>query len=125
MSRDQMSGMTVTSDATAEFRTAFGTEPSGLWSAPGRVNLIGEHTDYNDGHVLPFAIGSRARAAVRLRDDGRVRLASTEYADSVETGLDDLRQATGWSAYVLGTVWALREAGADIRGVDVVVDSAV
>src|SRR5947209_15465538 len=92
-------------DVVAVFRCLTGRDPSGVWSAPGRVNLIGEHTDYNDGHVLPFAIDARARAAVQLRSDGRVRVASTTYAGSVEVGLDELGRATGWSAYVLGTLW--------------------
>ena len=54
------------------FEAVFGYSPDGIWSAPGRVNLIGEHTDYNEGFVLPFAIDRRTFAALALRDDGLV-----------------------------------------------------
>ena len=62
--------------ARALFREIAGRAPDGVWSAPGRVNLIGEHTDYNEGFVLPFAIDRRTTAAVGLRTDGTVRVAS-------------------------------------------------
>lgn len=110
-------------EARALFVDLTGREPDGLWSAPGRVNLIGEHTDYNDGFVLPFAIPYRTVAAVGLRDDGRgrVRVASTFAAEPVEVDLDELDAlfptATGaepavpeWAAYPLGVAWALRHA---------------
>ena len=136
---------TETQDAA---RTLFveltGREPDGLWSAPGRVNLIGEHTDYNDGFVLPFAIPHRTVAAVGLRDDdrGRVRVASTFAAEPVEVALDELDDlfptASGakpavpeWAAYPLGVAWALGQAlatdGADrpFRGMDIAIASDV
>uniref|UniRef100_UPI0035B12B2A galactokinase family protein n=1 Tax=Microbacterium sp. TaxID=51671 RepID=UPI0035B12B2A len=68
--------------ARALFAERFGTEPIGTWSAPGRANLIGEHTDYNDGFVLPFAIEHRTHVALGLREDGVIRVAST-FADGV------------------------------------------
>ncbi len=117
--------------ATGLFRTRFGGEPDGLWRAPGRVNLIGEHTDYNDGYVLPFAIDRASRVAVALRDDRRVRIASTfENGEPVETTLDEIagRRFSGWSAYPFGVVWAFGEAGTDlaaVRGFDLAVDSDV
>ncbi|MDR2322809.1 MAG: galactokinase family protein, partial [Microbacterium sp.] len=81
---------TAVAAAEALFREVTGSEPAGVWSAPGRANLIGEHTDYNDGFVLPFAIQHRTAAAARLRADGRIRVASTFAAEPVEVALDDL-----------------------------------
>jgi galactokinase len=104
------------------FQERVGAEPAGVWSAPGRVNLIGEHTDYNEGHVLPFAVGQRTTAAVGFRHDRIVRVVSLQQQDAVECAVDDLAQATGWSAYVLGTVWALGQAGLPLGGFDIVVD---
>jgi len=94
--------MSALDAARTLFTELSGRDPEGVWSAPGRVNLIGEHTDYNEGFVLPFAIPHRTFAAARLRDDDRVRVTSTFAADPVEVGLDDLevlfpalRQAQG------------------------------
>ncbi|MBT2483594.1 MULTISPECIES: galactokinase [unclassified Microbacterium] len=139
--------MTDTQDAVrALFAELTGREPDGVWSAPGRVNLIGEHTDYNDGFVLPFAIPHRTVAAVGLRDDdrGRVRVASTFAEDPVEVGLDELddlfpsatatadaSRVPEWAAYPLGVAWALRQAVRGIgatgafRGIDIAIASDV
>ena len=65
-------------DSTTLFRTTFGREPAGRYSAPGRVNLIGEHTDYNNGLVLPFAIDARAQVSAARNDDGVVRVVSAQ-----------------------------------------------
>jgi galactokinase len=107
----------------AAFREFAGRDPDGVWWAPGRVNLIGEHTDYNDGLVLPFAIPRGTYAAVARRADGRLRCLSLEEGPAKDA---DAQQAgpgrsDGWSAYVHGVVWALREAGFDVGGADVVV----
>ena len=116
------------------FISLTGREPDGLWSAPGRVNLIGEHTDYNEGFVLPFAIDRRTRAAVGLRTDRVIRVTSTFDDTAVEfqlTELDAARTAghiVGWSAYPLGVAWALGQHGADLTtvpGVDIIIDSTV
>ncbi|GGM61759.1 galactokinase [Microbacterium saperdae] len=129
--------MTAAQDsARALFSALTGYEPDGLWSAPGRVNLIGEHTDYNEGFVLPFAIPHRTVAAVGTRDDGRIRVASTFADDAVEVGLDELVSLfptrTGsqpavpeWAAYPLGVAWALQLAGASGHGVDIAIASDV
>lgn len=102
---------TIDNEATRLFTAQFGGEPDGVWSAPGRVNLIGEHTDYNDGFALPFAIDHRAVVAVRLRDDDRVVVVSTAGGDPVETDLAALdgSRISSWAAYVFGIVWALGE----------------
>lgn len=126
-------------DARALFLDLTGREPEGLWSAPGRVNLIGEHTDYNEGFVLPFAIPYRTVAAVARRDDGRIRVASTFDSGAVEVGLDELDTlfptpagaapaVPEWAAYPLGVAWAMRQAGAvdaSFTGVDIALASDV
>ena len=114
----------------ARFEQRFGRPALGVWSAPGRVNLIGEHTDYNDGFVLPFAIDRRTWVAVAPRLDRVLRVASTFADEPVEVSIDELspEQLSGWSAYPLGVAWALGEHGADLAdasGVDMFFDSTV
>src|SRR5690606_32834089 len=114
----------------ALFADTYGYAPTGTWSAPGRVNLIGEHTDYNAGLVLPFGIDRRTSAAVGLRDDRTVRVRSTFSTEEVVADLDALAPGTmeGWGAYVLGMAWALAEGGAALshaRGLDILIDSDV
>src|SRR3954465_698131 len=103
-------------DGREAFRERFGHKPLGVWSAPGRVNLIGEHTDYNEGFVLPFAINRRTVAALALRDDRIARVGSSFADEVVEVPLDDLSPEVlaGWAAYPLGVAWALGEFGADL-----------
>lgn len=114
------------------FQQAYGYEPTVRYSAPGRVNLIGEHTDYNDGYVLPFAIDRRTTASIAPRPDRLLRVSSAFDAGTVlELSLDDLDPSnmTGWSAYVFGIAWALHEqASADLSdktGFDVFIESDV
>ena len=97
----------------ATFRERVRREPGGIWCAPGRVNLIGEHTDYNYGLVLPFAIDRHALAAVALRDDDRLLAWSCQ------------REPESWLAYPRGVLRALREAGLAVEGADIIVDSDV
>ena len=89
----------------------FGAQPDGTWSAPGRVNLVGEHTDYNGGLVLPFAIDRRTTCTARLTTGSTLRVASTHSTDVVSVELDALEPLAlhGWSAYPLGVAWALHE----------------
>jgi galactokinase len=112
----------------ARFAEAFGAEPDGVWMAPGRVNLIGEHTDYNEGFVLPFAIDKTARIAVRVRQDSILRLLST-YGDQGMTTADtaslDKSTARGWTKYPLGVIWALQQRGITVPGMDLLLDSDV
>ena len=127
MSRTPDDQVTAVADA---FASAFGRRPDGVWSAPGRVNLIGEHTDYNNGLVLPFAIDRRTVAAVGARDDRMLRVRSTFTDAEVQASIDELwpDAMDGWSAYVLGVAWALADAGHDLtsaRGLDVLIDSRV
>ncbi|WP_026819236.1 galactokinase [Arthrobacter castelli] len=110
------------------FTSAFGHPPEGIWSAPGRVNLIGEHTDYNEGFVLPFAIDRSTRVAVRRRADGRVRVLSgfdSDGAVTADVGGLAPGSVSGWSAYPLGVVWSMREASVDVPGMDMLFDSDV
>ncbi|MEJ1088780.1 galactokinase [Microbacterium sp. Mu-80] len=131
--------MTALSAARDLFTDLTGHESEGTWSAPGRVNLIGEHTDYNEGYVLPFAIQQRTYASAALRDDDRIRVASTFADEPVEVALSELdrlfpsngdSRVPEWSAYVLGVAWALRAdpstgSGTRFRGVDIAIASDV
>ncbi|WP_370444138.1 galactokinase, partial [Streptomyces sp. Root264] len=110
------------------FVELYGAEPEGVWAAPGRVNLIGEHTDYNDGFVMPFALPHTAVAAVSRRADGRLRLHSSDIEGGVvDLELDSLTPGSdaGWASYPAGVVWALREAGHPVTGADVHLASTV
>jgi len=119
---------TSTESALASsFSAAFGVLPSGVWSAPGRVNLMGEHTDYNDGLCLPIALPQRTYAAVRLRDDRRLRLFSLQSSQRYELDLAEVRAGSpsGWGAYAAGVLWALENSGRQVRGLDLLVDGRV
>ncbi|MFZ0530033.1 MAG: galactokinase [Propionicimonas sp.] len=121
---------TLFATSTDFFASTFGTRPDILTRGPGRVNLIGEHTDYNDGFALPFAIDRSTAAALRLRDDRKVRLATAFAPGMVETDLDSLPNTAGlgWAAYPVGVTWALGEFGADLAtlpGFDVAFTSDV
>ena len=119
-------GATATDAVAATFREALDADPEGVFSAPGRINLIGEHTDHNEGHVLPFAIDRRCYVAASRRTDRTVTLRSAQVDEpAVVTSLDDLARARGWSAYALGTLWALVEAGLEPCGWDLVVSGDV
>ncbi|WP_049576692.1 galactokinase [Nocardiopsis sp. SBT366] len=110
-----------------EFRRAFGAEPEGVWTAPGRINLIGEHTDYNDGFALPIALPHALTVAAARRPDDRVRLRSREFPDTFEARLADLSPGTvpGWAAYQAGALWVLADEGYRIGGLDLLVESAI
>ena len=101
------------------FRDAYGFEPRGVWSAPGRVNIIGEHVDYNGGPCLPIALPHRAFVALSPRSDRTVRLVSTQTREAIDVlDLDVIgpkgtpgEVANHWTAYLAGVAWALEQAG--------------
>lgn len=109
-----------------EFAGLFGVRPT-IFSAPGRVNLIGEHTDYNDGLVMPSAIGLRTRVAISPRPERKLLIQSQEFPQLFEFDLDDLPQhATGdWCDYVLGIAVTLQQAGLTPQGAHVFVQSEI
>jgi galactokinase len=106
------------------FRKIFGMDgPVTVGRAPGRVNLIGEHTDYNDGYVFPIALDFRMEMAARLRTDGLVRLYSIDYRQQVEFPLNlpiAYDSSYQWSNYVRGVFSVLLDAGISLRGADIV-----
>jgi galactokinase len=109
-----------------EFSRRHGYKPTGIWRAPGRVNLIGEHTDYNDGFVMPFALAQAVTVAAAPRPDDRWSVASLNNDETEEFGRDDLQPGmSGWQAYVAGVAWALGEAGHTVGGADLVLTSDV
>jgi galactokinase len=114
-------------DLGASFRERFSRHPEGVWAAPGRVNLIGEHTDYNDGFVLPLALNLGVTAAVARRSDRVLRMASMQRKGIVSFVLDGLQPGAlhGWSAYVGGVIWALGRTRRDLAGYDILVDGDV
>lgn len=103
------------------FRAAYQADPQTVWRAPGRVNLIGEHTDYNDGFVLPFAVPWGVSAAVSPREDGVIRVRSMQ-ADGGPVTIEEHEQAQGWTRYVVGVFAML---GDRVRGADLVIDGDV
>jgi len=97
-----------------------------VWFAPGRANLMGEHTDYNKGLVLPFALAQGVTATVVARPDGLLALRSKQAPDEpVTVPVDSLKpgSVTGWAAYPAGVAWSLRAAGYPVTGASIDIDS--
>ena len=109
------------------YQQQYGAAPTHISSGPGRVNLIGEHTDYNEGFVLPVALKRDVRFAFRPRNDRRVRLHSLEYGESYEFDLDNFafNDAMLWANYVQGIAWSLEQAGLRLTGMDAVLSGNV
>jgi galactokinase len=99
--------------AVETFRATYGREPAGVWAAPGRVNVIGEHVDYNGGLCMPFALPHRTFVAVAGRDDGRLAVASGQDEHPWTGALEDVAPGTvdGWAGYAVGVPWALGRQG--------------
>ncbi len=131
----------IAAQAADWFRACYGDAPQGVWLAPGRVNLVGEHTDYNDGFVLPFALGQGVAAAAASRDDDVLALRTRrDPSATVDIPLDLLRLGPGgelpatesvrdgipgWARYPAGVAWSLVAAGHPVRGVSVAIDSCL
>ena len=106
------------------FERSFGTKPQVIAQAPGRVNLIGEHIDYSQGYVLPFAIDAVTKSAIRKRDDDQIRIVSAQHPEEmIHSSISEMQQkgGTGWSRYILGVIWALQIE----NGLDFYVDGRV
>jgi len=116
-------------DSATGFAAAYGRSPDVVWSAPGRANLIGEHTDYNDGFVLPFAITERTWVGAARRDDDTLTVTTSAFPGTVRMRLADIAPGAvrGWAGYPLGVAWALAQGYAvpDCPGADLSVDSSV
>lgn len=108
--------MTIQQRVTDKFVEIYGESPAFLVRAPGRVNLIGEHTDYNDGFVLPMAIDRAVWIALRPREDRTVYVHSLDFDEDANFDLDHLIKAEGWLEYLKGTAWALQEGGYPVQG---------
>src|ERR1041385_6305936 len=104
----------------------YGSNPR-LFSAPGRVNIIGEHTDYNEGFVLPMAIDRRTFVAAAPREDGVVRVTAVVVNDAIEFRIDETADLSAhkWAKYVAGVAWTLNGRGFALKGADMMIDSDV
>lgn len=110
----------------SDFAALFGDSPQIIAQAPGRVNLIGEHVDYCDGFVMPFAINDRTYAAISKRPDRQIKIASKQRAaEIIETSLDKVSPAVagGWERYILGVIWAFGDR--ITTGLEILVDGGV
>ncbi len=118
--------MSAERGAARLFAASYGTAPDGVWHAPGRVNLIGEHTDYNDGFALPFALAAGVCVAAGRSEGDRLMLSSRQQGETVVTvPLAGLAPGAvgGWAAYPAGVAWALRSAGHGVAGLRIAVDA--
>src|SRR3954465_11658450 len=110
-----------------QFQRHFGIHPRLIVRAPGRVNLIGEHTDYNDGYVFPVAIDRATYVAARPRDDGRIHVISTDIGEEDQFALDRIERSAErpWSNYIRGVVKGLLAAGHRVGGASLLINSDV
>jgi len=116
--------LNLTEQTIKGFTARFGYEPLGVWSAPGRANLIGEHTDYNNGFVLPFGIDRRTYVAIGEREDKQIRVSSSFSEQVVEISLTEAKpEDLDWALYPLGVAWVMRKY--QNTGLDLFIDSDV
>jgi len=115
-----------TSELSQHFETTFGSRPH-IFRAPGRVNLIGEHTDYNDGFVMPAAVGFSTYVAIAPRPDRKLKIHSDEFSGDFEFDLDRLpeKRTGAWCDYVVGVAWVLRQQGHQLDGANLIVHGEV
>ena len=98
------------------FYHRFGEEPKMIVQSPGRVNIIGEHTDYNDGFVLPMAIDRHIRVAFRTRSDKKIKLESIGFDSEASFSINDSTYVGDWSDYVKSISWVLKKHNFKIKG---------
>ena len=108
--------MSLRQKTTSAFQKKFNELPTFIVRAPGRVNLIGEHTDYNEGFVLPMTIDRAIWIALRPRSDRRILLHSLDFEQPADFSLDNLSHESGWTEYLRGIAWVLQEKGFSISG---------
>lgn len=115
------------SSITERHIEVFGSKPDGVYKAPGRVNLIGEHTDYNDGYVLPTPINRYLQVSVKKRGDDKLNLYAIDFNDKTQYKLDGLRfdEKHLWVNYVQGVIYALQKHGYPVGGVDLCITGDV
>ncbi|MCS7266277.1 MAG: galactokinase [Armatimonadetes bacterium] len=127
MARKLLSEIKSYQRSIEKFRQVFGTEPEVVTSAPGRVNLIGEHTDYNEGFVLPIAIDIFLCVAAKRRSDRAVHVIAADLDDWDEFSLDQILrdEERNWRNYHRGVAWAIQQNGIELKGMDAVVASDI
>src|SRR6202050_2698759 len=96
-----------------------------VFAAPGRVNLIGEHTDYNEGFVLPGAVDKRIYVGIAQNEDNVLNLYANQYDEHLSFSLQDIHPVRGWATYLLGMVFNLQQKGFSIYGIDVMLGGVV
>src|SRR5579859_6112406 len=123
--QSHMTGLAA--QAQAAFSEQYSTAPSHVARAPGRINIIGEHTDYNDGFVLPAAIQQAIYVAGKLRSDNTVKVQSLDFRNNASFTLDQLKDDSlpHWTQHVRGVLWVLREKGHKFKGMDLTITSDV
>ncbi|HTQ27794.1 MAG TPA: galactokinase, partial [Puia sp.] len=114
----------MVSNIRRQFEERYGKQPL-ITAAPGRVNLIGEHTDYNQGFVLPGAVAKRIYVALHPNSEGTIRLFANQFNEGFSFSTDDIRPVKGWSTYLLGMISQFRKRGKQTGGLDVLVDGDV